>query len=557
MLPVGADGLIDLSRSTAALAEGPALVAVQQVNNETGVIQPIGEIAARVRAAGSLLLADCAQGAGKIRVPDADFIAVSAHKLGGPPGMGALLVRDIATLEPERRAGEGLSPRHREPAGRRRFRRGACGREPSPTRCPGWPSFAPSSKTAIVGGGGIVIAARRASASRPSAAMRCPASSSASQLVQFDLAGIAVSAGSACSSGSMKPSRVLAAMGVPADIAGSVIRVSFGPHTSADDVDRFLAGVASHRGTSRRRAPHDLPRLSGDDAGRARGGGGDAAVGRGEFRQPALAVALGPRGGGGDRGRARPGGSARSGCQAARFAFTGSATEAINWALKGTIERASGRNRIVTIATEHAAVLDSCEWLEGAGLRGRAAAGRRRTGWSTLGDVEAALDDRVAIVAAMLVNNEIGVIQPVAEIAGAGARGRRADAVRRGPGARAGADPRRSGPGRGVGAQDPRPQGRSARCGCETGAEPAPFAPRRRAGAGPALGDAVAGAVRRLWRRPRGWRSSGASGRSHVDNCGRPRLPTLGPRLDHQRQRRPALSRQPQPPPRAASTRRG
>jgi cysteine desulfurase len=78
-----------------------------------------------------------------------------------------------------------------------------------------------------------------------------PGVSSSSQLVQFDLAGIAVSAGSACSSGSMKTSRVLEAMGVAGEIAGSVIRVSFGPETSADDVDRFLAewrGIAERAG---------------------------------------------------------------------------------------------------------------------------------------------------------------------------------------------------------------------------------------------------------------------------------------------------------------------
>ena len=100
------------------------------------------------------------------------------------------------------------------------------------------------------------------------------------------------------------------------------------------------------------------------------------------------------------------------------LAFTGSATEAINWALKGTIEEAKGRNRIVTIATEHAAVLDSCEWLEAQGCEVvRLPVGP--DGLVDLADVEAALDDRVAVVAAMLVNNEIGVIQPVAEIAAA------------------------------------------------------------------------------------------------------------------------------------------
>jgi cysteine desulfurase len=96
-------------------------------------------------------------------------------------------------------------------------------------------------------------------------------------------------------------------------------------------------------------------------------------------------------------------------------AFTGSATEAINWALKGTIEQAKGRNRIVIIATEHAAVLDSCEWLEARGCEVvRLPVGL--DGLVDLADVKAALDERVAVAAAMLVNNEIGVIHPIAEI---------------------------------------------------------------------------------------------------------------------------------------------
>jgi cysteine desulfurase len=97
------------------------------------------------------------------------------------------------------------------------------------------------------------------------------------------------------------------------------------------------------------------------------------------------------------------------------IAFTGSATEALNWALKGTMER-SRRNRIVTVATEHAAVLDTCEWLEGRGhdvIRLPV----QPDGLVDLEHVRAALDDTVAIVAVMLVNNEIGVIQPVGEVA--------------------------------------------------------------------------------------------------------------------------------------------
>ena len=238
-LLVDESGVLDPAVLEAELAEGPALVAVQQVNNETGVIQPLDAIAQTVREAGSLLLADCAQGAGKIPLPDADFIAVSAHKLGGPPGMGALLVRDIATLDPSGGQEKG-------------YRRGT-------ENVPAVAGFAAALQSrafadamsglaqlrgkleqAIVEAGGMVIAGD--SERIPTiGAYAMPGVASASQLVQFDLAGIAVSAGSACSSGSMKPSRVLEAMRVPREIAGCVIRVSFGPDTSGDDVERFLA----------------------------------------------------------------------------------------------------------------------------------------------------------------------------------------------------------------------------------------------------------------------------------------------------------------------------
>jgi cysteine desulfurase len=99
------------------------------------------------------------------------------------------------------------------------------------------------------------------------------------------------------------------------------------------------------------------------------------------------------------------------------LAFTGSATEALNWAIRGTLEKAPpGRNRIVTAATEHAAVLDTCEWLAGTGVD-LTIVSAKPDGLLDLALLERELDDRVALVAVMLVNNEIGVIQPVAEIA--------------------------------------------------------------------------------------------------------------------------------------------
>lgn len=105
------------------------------------------------------------------------------------------------------------------------------------------------------------------------------------------------------------------------------------------------------------------------------------------------------------------------GLKGGSVAFTGSATEAINWALKGTVEKApKGRNRIVTVATEHAAVLDTCEWLAGQGID-LTLLPVDREGRLDLDGLERELDDRVLLVAVMMVNNEIGVTQPVTEIA--------------------------------------------------------------------------------------------------------------------------------------------
>lgn len=238
VLPVDANGLVDLAELDKTLAGDSALVAIQLVNNETGVIQPIEQIHAMVRTADSLLLADCAQAAGKIALPEADFVAVSAHKFGGPPGVGALLVRDLATLHPSGGQERGYRRGTENWPGVAGMAR-ALDTRAYVDAMPRLMSLRDALDREIFAAGGIVIAADAPRAASIGA-YGMPGVASASQLVQLDLAGISVSAGSACSSGSLRPSRVLSAMGLPAETVGSVIRVSFGPATSEEQIDRFL-----------------------------------------------------------------------------------------------------------------------------------------------------------------------------------------------------------------------------------------------------------------------------------------------------------------------------
>ena len=250
IIAVGADGVIDEDDLRAALAEGPALVAIQQVNNETGVIQPLERIAPLVREAGSLLLADCAQSVGKIPLPDADFIAACAHKLGGPPGVGVLLVKDPGKLEPVGGQEKGYR-RGTQDAPSAAGLAAALGARPYDMER--LVELRARLEQSIIDEGGVVIALESPRiATIGSYAM--PGVASSSQLVQFDLAGIAVSAGSACSSGSMKPSLVLEAMGLPSEIASCFIRVSFGPNTDEADVGRFVAEWRAVRDRARSRA---------------------------------------------------------------------------------------------------------------------------------------------------------------------------------------------------------------------------------------------------------------------------------------------------------------
>lgn len=231
-LSVGRDGIV----CWAGIDMSDALVAVQSVNSETGVVQPVGDLAADARAAGALLLSDCAQSAAKLPLPEADFVVVSAHKIGGPVGAAALLVRDLGDLaafggqELGYRAGTENVP-------------AIMGFVAALEADRGWLAEADVLRrrldTAITDMGGEVVAA--AAPRIPTiASYRMPGVSARAQLIRFDAAGIAVSAGSACSSGSLRTSHVLRAMGWDERSAGEVIRVSFGWSTTGQHVDSFI-----------------------------------------------------------------------------------------------------------------------------------------------------------------------------------------------------------------------------------------------------------------------------------------------------------------------------
>jgi cysteine desulfurase len=229
--------MLDLADLDAALAVAEApLVAVQSVNNETGVVHPIAEVAERVKGAGGLLLADCAQSAGKLALPDADFVVVAAHKLGGPPGIGALLVGDTARLEAIGGQEGGFRPGTAAVPSIMGFAAAA-----EADHC--WYEDAERLRARLDEGiraaGGQVVA-DGAPRIATIGAYRMPGVTGAAQMMQLDLAGIAVSAGSACSSGSLKTSHVLLAMGWSEEEAREVIRVSFGPLTDEAAIDALL-----------------------------------------------------------------------------------------------------------------------------------------------------------------------------------------------------------------------------------------------------------------------------------------------------------------------------
>lgn len=217
-----------------------AIVAVQQVNSETGsMLLETDDIAGQVAAGGGVLLADCSQGAGYRTLPACDLAVISGHKIGGPVGIGALLVKDFAMLEPTGGHERGYRAGTENLPGALGF---AAALEASR-------EFGLDRKQAMRSRFSEQLASFRLVTGQVHSdrifALTHPTMSAQSLLIRLDALGFAVSAGSACSSGTLKRSRVLGAYGVEEDVAARTIRVSLGWSTTRDELDRFVEAWSS------------------------------------------------------------------------------------------------------------------------------------------------------------------------------------------------------------------------------------------------------------------------------------------------------------------------
>ncbi len=250
ILPVDSRGEVDLAALQAMLERDarPALVAVMLANNETGVTQPVALVAHVAHSHGALVHCDAVQAAGKMTIDFArlgvDTLALSAHKLGGPQGIGALIVADTVEINPLLKGG----------GQERGWRAGT-------ENVPAIRGFGVAARLAVEDfprmqalaalrdemEARLLRAAPNAIVFAPGAGrlpntscIALPGVSAETQVMALDLAGIAVSAGSACSSGKVRPSHVLRAMGATPELAASAIRISLGWRTDAGDIDHLV-----------------------------------------------------------------------------------------------------------------------------------------------------------------------------------------------------------------------------------------------------------------------------------------------------------------------------
>ncbi|HEX2555148.1 MAG TPA: cysteine desulfurase family protein [Microvirga sp.] len=257
-IPVGADGTVDLAWLAARLerTEGRALVSVQAANNETGILQPVAAAAALARARGGLAHTDAVQAAGRVPLDMAalgvDALTLSAHKLGGPKGVGAIVL-----------ASERLEIADRLVRGGGQERGYRAGTE-NVAAIAGFGAAAAAVGLRLAEEGARIAALRDAAEAAlrriaPDAvvfgagaprlpntfAFAVPGLRAETALIAFDLAGVALSSGSACSSGKVKRSHVLQAMGVEPALAEGAIRVSLGWNSTEEDVFRFAKACES------------------------------------------------------------------------------------------------------------------------------------------------------------------------------------------------------------------------------------------------------------------------------------------------------------------------
>ena len=251
-IPVTPAGTVDVDALDRLLAADPrpALVSVMMANNETGAVQPIGAVVACARRHGALVHSDAVQAAGRIAVDvgalGVDLLTLSAHKLGGPQGGGALVVADGLEIDPLVKGGGQERGRYagtENVAGIAGFGAAAAAVAAAlPAETARLAALRDRLEDALIAKApGATIYGSAAPRLANTTCIAMPGVLSETQVMALDLAGFAVSAGAACSSGRVQPSPVLRAMGVAEAEASSAIRISLGWRTSAADIDGFVA----------------------------------------------------------------------------------------------------------------------------------------------------------------------------------------------------------------------------------------------------------------------------------------------------------------------------
>lgn len=247
-IPVTSDGVVDMNTYKEMLKNAPALVSVMLVNSETGVIQPITEMAKLAHEVGALFHTDAVQGAGRIDISldalGSDFISLSAHKMAGPQGVGAIIARENIKI-PKFMLGGGQEKNYR--AGTHNTAGIAGMGLAAELALQNMPAYADIQKLRDEMelrmrkiSNTITIYGDKSPRIGNTTNVGLPGVPAQTQMMALDLDGIAVSSGSACSSGSFKASHVLLAMGATDEEAKSALRISLGWATTQSDIDRFL-----------------------------------------------------------------------------------------------------------------------------------------------------------------------------------------------------------------------------------------------------------------------------------------------------------------------------